>query len=195
MKLTPNQLHQIEKFAKEKIKKNDASHRIEHVSRTVEIARFLAKKEKADIAKCVIIAWLHDIEKNKVNHGLDHAEEGAKSSIDFLRKCKLEEKDIEGIAYAIRQHNKESPHKTIESKIIWEADKLQAIGMEGLIRCFEYYLFTTKNSPKALKETIREQKFYIKRFKTKTGKKFANARFRLFERAIKEYEREIKLKS
>ena len=61
MKINSNQLEKIKDFAITQIKNNDSVHGSDHIKRTVIFARIIAKKEKADIIKSEIIAWLHDI--------------------------------------------------------------------------------------------------------------------------------------
>jgi HD superfamily phosphodiesterase len=194
MKLTHKQFKQIEEFAKRKMEKNDISHKLPHILRTANISKKLATIEKADVTKCIIVAWLHDIEKNKEELGMNHGDEGAKSAREFLKGIGLGEKDIEEIAYAIKQHNKDGPHKTIETKIIWDADKLPNIGMEGIIRIYGHYLTQGNSIEESYKKAIEEQKLYCPRFKTKTGRKFANKRFKFLIKMIKEYKKEINLK-
>jgi len=65
MILEKKQLEKIKNFSKKNIKNNDPWHRISHIEQTVKISIALAKKEKADINKCIVSAWLHDIAKNK----------------------------------------------------------------------------------------------------------------------------------
>jgi len=193
MKITKEQLTNIEKFAKQKISRNDPLHKIDHIQRTVNIAEFLAKKEKADIQKSMIIAWLHDIEKNKQSKKISHGIEGAKTAKKFLTKMGLGEKDIEEICYAISTHNTGENQKTKEARIIWDADKLQAIGFEGILRIYSWFLHKKLEPKEAYDKTIQEQKIYVKRFRTKTGKKMAKKRFKFFKKIIKEYSKEIKL--
>tara|TARA_Y100000310_G_C20550372_1_gene747753 strand:+ start:293 stop:880 length:588 start_codon:yes stop_codon:yes gene_type:complete len=194
MKITKEQLTKIEKFAKEKISKNDSLHNLNHIQRTVKIARFLAKKEKTDIKKSMIIAWLHDIEKNKQSKKISHGIEGAKTAKKFLNQIGLEKKDIEEICYAISKHNTGEKQKTKEARIIWDADKLQAFGLEGILRIYAWFMLQGLKSSEAYNKILPEQKFYIQRFRTKTGKKIALKRFKFLKKITKRYQKEMRLK-
>jgi len=161
MKLSHKQLKQIKEFAKAKVKKNDPLHQLHHVLRTIHISKILATKENADVLKCTVIAWLHDIEKNKEKKGLNHGKEGSKSASVFLKKIGLKKQDIKEISHAIKKHDKENGHETIESKIIWDADKLQTLGAEGLLRIHGHYMKQGLSQEESYKTTIKEQKFYF----------------------------------
>lgn len=187
MELSEKQLEQIKKFANKHLLKNNRWHRKEHVEQTIALSKALVKKENADINKCIVIAWLHDIGKNKENKGADHGNESAKIARLFLKQIGLSEKDAEEICYAIKEHNKENTKKTKEAEIIWDADKLQAIGPFGLLRIYGYSIDQGKNQKQAYEQNIIEQKFYIKRFHTKTAKKIAIEKFKFMEEFDKHY--------
>jgi HD superfamily phosphodiesterase len=189
MKLTRKQLTQIKKFLKRKIVKNDMWHGLEHIEQTVKLSKAFAKKEKADINKCVIIAWLHDIAKNHEDNGYDHGNKAAEQAKTFLKKLKFQKQDIEDIYYAIQRHNKGGKKKTKESKIIWDADKLQAIGASGILRCYGYCILKDNNQEKAYKKNLKAQKFFIKRFHTKTGKKLAKQNLKFLKTFDKQYKK------
>tara|TARA_Y100000310_G_scaffold178892_1_gene178842 strand:+ start:168 stop:755 length:588 start_codon:yes stop_codon:yes gene_type:complete len=189
MKLTKKQLTQIKKFVKKKITKNDKWHGLEHIEQTVKLSKALAKKEKADINKSIVIAWLHDIAKNHEEKAQNHGDVGAKQAKTFLKKLKFQKQDIEDIYYAIQQHNKGGKKKIKEASIIWDADKLQAIGASGILRCYGYYILKDNNQEKAYKKNLKAQKFFIKRFHTKTGKKLATQGIKFLEKFDKEHKK------
>jgi len=194
MKLKKEQLKKIKKFSMNHIKKNDFWHRLFHIEQTVKISKALAKKEKADVNKCIISAWLHDISKNHEKNKIDHGNVGARLSEQFLKKLKFSEKDIQEICYAIKEHNKGGKKKTKEASILWDADKIQAIGAYGILRGYGNFLKTKKNHEEAYKEALNEQKFFIKRFRTRTGRKLARKKFKFMEKFDKEYEEILNLK-
>lgn len=189
MKLTKTQLTKIKTFVKKKIAKNDKWHKLEHIEQTVKLSKALAKKEKADINKCVVIAWLHDIAKNSEKKGQNHGDKGAKLTKPFLKKLKFSNKDIKDICYAIKQHNKGGKKKTKEAQILWDADKLQGVGAPGILRGYSYCFQKENTLEEAYKKNLQAQKFFIKRFYTKTGKKIANHDFKFIKKFDKEYQK------
>lgn len=194
MKLTKEQLQKIEKFGKKESAKNDIYHQTPHLKETVRISKYLAKKENGDINKCIVIAWLHDICKYKQSRNKDHGAVGAKKAKKFLKKLKFNKKDIEDICYAIYEHNKGGKKKIIEAGVIWDADKLQGIGANGILRGYGYEILKIMPQEQAYKDSIVEQRFFLKRFKTKTGKKIANQYFKFVKKFDKERQKIKKLK-
>jgi len=182
MKLTKKQLNSIKKFAGKKLVRNDPWHGIFHTKQTVIISKSLAKKEKADLNTCIVIAWLHDICKNNEKENKDHGKEAAIKAKEFLEKLNFNKKDIKKICYAINQHNKGGKKKAIEAQIIWDADKLQGVGPYGLFRGYGHLIYIGKDQEEAYKRSMKEQKFFLKRFYTKTGKKLSKRNFNLVKK-------------
>ena len=191
MKISKQQLKKIKEYSLKCVSKNDFWHREIHIKQTVKLAKALAKKEKADINKCIIAAWLHDISKYKQikNKKINHADESAKQARVFLKKLKLKKEDIEDVCYAIKEHNKGGKKRIREAEVIWDADKLQAVGPYGLVRCvgvcttWGYDHNVTYNKNKIY------QKFFLKRFFTKTGKKVAKEECKFLEQFYKRYKK------
>jgi len=97
-----------------------------------------------------IAALLHDVGRihEKKNDTKNHAEISAEMAEKFLQKTNFDINldDIENILHSIRAHsfsNKIKP-KTLEAKILSDADKLDALGAIGLYRTI-IYSFKLKN--------------------------------------------------
>jgi uncharacterized protein len=96
-----------------------------------------------------IAALLHDIgriDENKNNLERNHAEVSAEKAKEFLlsNNFKFMQKEIDDIFHCIKAHsfsNKIVP-RSIEAKILSDADKLDALGAIGLYRTVG---FTVKN--------------------------------------------------
>lgn len=187
MILKKEQLEKIKKFAKEKIKFNDSWHQLFHTEQTVKLAIALARKEKVDINKCVIAAWLHDIEKNEEENGIDHGSKGAETAENFLGKIGISDKDAKDICKAIHEHNKNNKNTTKISQILGDADKLQAIGPYGLLRIYGYRSSIGTPQKDSYEINLKEQKFYTKGFYTKTAKKIAKKHFNFMKKFHKKY--------
>ncbi len=188
MKIIKEQLQKIKAFAKRHLSKNDDWHGLFHTEQTVKISIFLAKKEKADIQRCVIIAWLHDIMKRGESSKKDHGKEGAETARTFLKKIGIDHKDIEIICDAIYNHNKGTDKKTKEAKILYDADKLQAIGPYGLLRAYGDSISKKNNQVQAYKDYQNEQKMYLNGLNTKTAKKIVKEKFNFMRKFHKHYE-------
>ena len=168
-------LNKIEEFVKEKLKDADYNHSLDHMRRTVDIAKFLALKENADLDVCVVAAWLHDIAQpiqEKLHGGI-----GAEMAEPFLREIGFGNEFIEKVKHCIFCHHTTIiiKAKSIEAKIIYDADKLQVIGPFGFCRTFSDFLVFKKNKlNEALHKTEEIQKTrYDNYLQTKTAKKLA----------------------
>jgi len=168
-------LNKIEEFVKEKLKDADYNHNLDHIKRTVNIAKFLALKENADLDVCIVAAWLHDIAQpiqEKVHGGI-----GAEIAEPFLREIGFDSKFIEKVKHCIFCHDTTNINKakTIEAKIIYDADKLQMIGPFGFCRTIsDFLVFKNNEFDEAVHKTEEIQKNrYNKYLQTKTAKKLA----------------------
>jgi uncharacterized protein len=120
--------------------KNDSAHDFNHVMRVCKNAQKLCKKEKANEKLVLSAALLHDIisypksDKRSKSSSLKSADEAKK----ILKKLDFSEKEIQIVSGAIRDHSfsRGKIPKTIEGKILQDADRLDAIGAIGIARVF-----------------------------------------------------------
>jgi len=136
-------VNEIRQIAREKLEGINACHEWEHTERVYNLAMHIGKKENADLEVLALAALLHDIarkEQDESKGKIDHAEKGAQMAKEILDKYKLPEKKLENILHCIRAHryrNNVDP-KTIEAKILFDADKLDSIGAIGTARNFSF---------------------------------------------------------
>jgi len=172
MKSTTQQWNKIEQLAKkEYIKRNDPFHDFQHALSVSRLAVFIARKEGADVMVCKVAGLLHDIAP-KIR-GKTHGLESGRCAKNLLEKLKLDNEFIKVVYLAIIYHDGSRSHlaKTLEGKIIYEADKLECYGPVGIIREYGDVLHLTNNHYKAFENLIRYLKEYDRPFFTKTGKK------------------------
>ena len=127
---------------------NDDLHGFKHVERVLNLCVQIGTALKANLLTIKIAALLHDVGRihEKKNNAKNHAEISAEMAEKFLQKTNfnISIDDIENIIHSIRAHsfsNKIKP-KTLEAKILSDADKLDALGAIGLYRTIS---FTAKN--------------------------------------------------
>ena len=114
------------------------AHSFEHVRRVVQIATFLAEKEKADIELVQAGALLHDVGWTV---GQPHNETGAKLAGEILRELGYPEEKSVKVVRIVLCHpiDFRSKLETLEEKVVWDADKIDLLGALGIARGFHWY--------------------------------------------------------
>ena len=123
-----------------KIMHNDTAHDFDHIMRVYKNAQQIIKKEKANEKLVLSAVLLHDIvsfpksDKCSKNSSI----ESAKKAKIILKKYDFTLDEITIVCDAISEHSfsqKKIP-KTIEGKILQDADRLDALGAIGIARVF-----------------------------------------------------------
>jgi uncharacterized protein len=132
------------KKVKEYVQKimNCPGHNIDHVLRVYNLCLNLSKGQDIDSEVLEAATLLHDIggaREAKDNSGkTDHAIESSKMAKPILKKLGFSGKKIEHIQECIISHRYKTNNKpkTLEAKLLFDADKLDAIGAIGVARSF-----------------------------------------------------------
>lgn len=119
----------------------DLAHDIDHVLRVVKSAKKLCALEGAKIEVVLPATYLHDC----FSFAKNHPERATSSTIAankadaFLRSIGYPEQYLVAIHHAIAAHSfsAEIPPKTLEAKIVQDADRLDALGAIGIARCIQ----------------------------------------------------------
>jgi uncharacterized protein len=117
----------------------DPGHGSVHLERVVATAMRLAAEEGARIDVVLPAAWLHDCvhvakdspERSRASRlAADHA-------LDFLQKEGYPPACLPGVRHAIEAHSYSAgiAPRTVEAKVVQDADRLDALGAIGLARC------------------------------------------------------------
>ncbi|CAD6368767.1 conserved hypothetical protein [metagenome] len=119
---------------------NDTAHDFEHVMRVFKNARRICKKEKVNEKLVLSAVLLHDIvsyPKSDKRSKLSSVKSAEKSK-KILKKFDYTKQEIQIISDAIRDHSfsQNKIPKTIEGKILQDADRLDALGAIGIARVF-----------------------------------------------------------
>lgn len=117
----------------------DAAHDREHVRRVVHNARRLAAAENARMEIVLPAAWLHDC----VSVAKDSPERPRASQLaavqanGWLRQWGWAEEWLADISHAIEAHSFSAgmAPRTVEARVVQDADRLDALGAVGLARC------------------------------------------------------------
>jgi uncharacterized protein len=181
----------LESIVKEKMAVMKGSvHSFEHVKRVFEIATFLAKKEKADLELVQVGSLLHDIgwAMGKLHH-----ETGAELTSKILKEINYPLERTEKIVRIVLRHPRDFRDKleTIEEKIVWDADKIDLLGVIGVARAFHWLGNTPFSS--VVERSFSELKTIYSLLNTKTAKKIAKRRHNETLTFLLALERELSL--
>lgn len=201
-----------------------SAHNLDHVFRVYNLCLTLAKDERnVDFEVLIPAALLHDIarvEESQDKTGkIDHAVLGGDLAEEILRDLEYNEEKINKIKDCIIAHRFRTGNepKTIESKILFDADKLDVIGATGIARTFmlagqfgqrltvdeslDEYLELNTVENERIKDVSKHTPFieYEVKFKkipeklyTKKAKEIGEKRLKIMENYFKELRSEIK---
>jgi uncharacterized protein len=116
----------------------DSAHDFDHVLRVVHLADRIAQAEGADRDVVRAAALLHDIGLDEGRAG--HETSAARRATEILRAQGYAEDFCKAVAHAIESHRfrSGSTPQTLEAKVLFDADKLDAIGAIGIARAFAF---------------------------------------------------------
>jgi uncharacterized protein len=207
------QLDRIKNFARKYFKNSQVSHRWDHTLRVYRLCERIGRKEGADMTVLLAAAYLHDIgraRQDTSNGAICHAQEGARIAYSFIYELPLSPKQKDNILHCIKTHRFRGNQKpeTDEARMLFDADKLDAIGAIGIARA---YLFAgeigarlhtpdvnfDESRPYSENDTgYREYRVKLRKIRdrmlTIEGRRLADTRHAFmedfFKRFIKEYE-------
>ncbi len=121
----------------------DSAHDREHVYRVLNVALAIAAREQNVNTDILIAACLlHDIARKEQteNPSLCHAQRGAEKAFRFLTENGFAAAFAEHVAACISTHRfrGNNPPESIEAKILFDADKIDATGTLGIARTLQY---------------------------------------------------------
>jgi len=140
-------LSKVRTFAYNNSEKNDI-HGFMHVERVLKLSSEIGVVLNANLPVIKIAVLLHDVGRflKKKDGVRNHAEISAEIAENFIIKnnFSIAIEDVENILHCIRAHSfsNDLEPKTLEAKILFDADKLDALGAIGLYRTIG---FTIKN--------------------------------------------------
>jgi uncharacterized protein len=206
-------LAQVKAFAKKCFDKASGSHDWDHTLRVVRLCEIMGPAENADMDVLGASAYLHDIGRalqDASDGAICHAEKGAQMAEPVVEALPFSKKQKQNIIHCIRSHRFRNHHKptTTEAKVLFDADKLDAIGAVGVARAFLFAgevgarlhnpdLDAENSRPYSIDDTgYREFKIKLCKIKermlTAEGRKWARERHAFmddfFNRFLAEYE-------
>ena len=128
-------------FVKSTLSGAEGGHDWWHIHRVLQNARTIAAKENANMLICELGALLHDIADPKFHAGDE--KKGSLIAERFLKSLSVPGKQIAAVLEIIEnisfsKGNEPINVKSLELKVVQDADRLDAIGAIGIARAFNY---------------------------------------------------------
>jgi len=202
-------------FVREQLAGAEGGHDWSHTERVWKTARFIREREgEGDRLTIELAALLHDVSDPKFNNGDE--EKGAEMAFDFLIRSGLD-RDRAGHIRSIIRHVSyrggmpQDQIRSIEFRIVQDADRLDAMGAVGIARAFNYGGFKNRPihdpgvplqeytdsseyhaSPAPTINHFHEKLLKLKDLmNTATGKKLARKRHRFMLRFLRQFSKEV----
>jgi uncharacterized protein len=206
-------LNNVKHLASQYFQGARGSHNWDHSLRVSKLCERIGIIEAVDMDVLLASAYLHDIGRSyqdASNGAICHAEKGTLMAEPIVGRLSLSEAQKRNILHCIRSHrfrgNKKP--KTPEAKVLFDADKLDAIGAVGIARAFLFagevgarlhngQTSIEKTAPYSVDDTgYREFKVKLCKIKdrmlTREGRKLAAERHRFMEDFFKRFLAEYK---
>lgn len=119
------------------------SHDWEHTLRVARLCQRIGPAEGADMEVLMTAAYLHDIGRqaeDETGGRVCHAREGARMAVEALAGLDLSEEQKGNVLHCIRTHRfrNQAVPETVEARVLFDADKLDAIGAVGIARAYMF---------------------------------------------------------
>ncbi len=117
------------------------SHDWAHTERVCNLCMHIGRAEGADLEVLRIAAYLHDMgrsHQDETKGDVCHAEKGADMAIRLLAQFPCSDEQKANIIHCIRTHRfrGQARPESLEARVLFDADKLDAIGAVGIGRTF-----------------------------------------------------------
>jgi uncharacterized protein len=134
-------VHDIRRYAQKAFKGAAGSHDWQHTLRVHRLCLRIGPEADADMLVVEASAYLHDIgrtSQDNSNGSAGHAAKGARIAEKLLAPLPMDTEQKQNIIHCIRAHRYRSDcsPQTIEAKVLFDADKLDAIGAIGIARAY-----------------------------------------------------------
>lgn len=201
----------FETYLKENMDLSDGGHDISHFRRVWKLSSQFSGDEGGDKLTLLASAYFHDFVNYPKNHQRRSwaSRDSAEKTKEILRKMKFPEGKLKSICHCIEAHSFSAgiEPKTIEAKILQDADRLEALGAIGLARVF--YISGKMGSslfcgddPFAKSRELDDKKYALDHFftkllklpqtmKTNAGKREATQRAKILTRFVEDLKGEI----
>jgi uncharacterized protein len=204
-------LEGIRQEARARTQAADASHDWSHIERVAALCRSLGKDEGAEERILLAAAYMHDLVNVPKNHP-DRASASvasAKEAAGILRRHGYDSDEIGRVMLAIEEHSfsRGLDCTSIESRVLQDADRLDALGAIGVLRtttcgALMRAAYDDPSDPFARNRALDDRRYTLdhfpvkllrlaERFNTASGRREADRRTRFMEDFLGQLANEI----
>jgi uncharacterized protein len=117
------------------------SHDWDHTERVYRLCLRIGRREKADLGVLKLAALLHDIgreEEDRTHGRICHGRSGAALARGLLSRHGCDAATVRAVVHCISTHRfrRGGAPRTLEARVLFDADKLDSIGAVGVGRAF-----------------------------------------------------------
>jgi uncharacterized protein len=193
---------------------DDAAHGWEHIKRVYRLAFYIAEQENADTFVVGMAALMHDIGHLSHDTSLHHADLSMSMAGELLVAYEISPETREAILHAIAAHSFSLgiEPRTLEAKVVRDADRLDSLGaigilrwaITGTVRRTEETQTYHPDDPFAEWHTLDDRRYMLDHFFTKllkldgamathTGRVLARERTAFMQAYLGEFRKELEL--
>ncbi len=185
----------------EKYYSSDPGHDWLHAERVYRMCMKIFEKEGGDPQVLLATALLHDAGvQHELEYGVDHSEKSVEIAGEILSRIGFPRGKVRMVLDAIRVHRFRKGIKavSIESKILQDADRLDAIGAVGVARAFSRGgrtgtpMYSQQKSVSSTVDHFHEKLLKLKdTLNTETARRIASERHAFMETFLSRFLKEV----
>ncbi|RLF13847.1 MAG: hypothetical protein DRN06_08005, partial [Thermoprotei archaeon] len=177
-------------LVRHELKRADPVHDWGHTIRVLRMATKIALRCKADVEVVRLAAIFHDAKRYLGAEG--HEEAGARLAEELLATEGAPRELVERVKKVILSHHAQRDElATIEEQVLWEADKLEVLGLVGLARA----ILEEKDIERGLERLLKRLGKYGSKISLPWAKEMAEKRVAVALRAARVLKDELESKA
>ena len=196
---------ELKKFVQDSLKNEMTGHDYDHVNRVLKNAMLISRDLSINYNILLASILLHDISFKEGGPSKTHHIKSAEIARSILPDYGFESALIKNISHAILNHNRSfSPYDkiedlTIEAKVLYDADTLDALGVIGLIRMISFSINQKIPYYKSAEDSLNVSFFgninFLKQMKENlildNSKLIANKRMKIIDEFLEQMKKEL----
>ena len=181
-------INKLKDIVKKGLDHEGSGHDFKQTMKVYNNAMKIAEGENVDLDVIKTSVLFHDYAYSEKFFEGEHGDISAKLAKPIIEKENFAKEQVRKILLSIEKHNFWQHNESdvpIETKILRDADRLDAIGYTGILRAISYAINAKKNPIQSLKDQLTIS------FETKKGIELSNERFRVIREFIQNIESEF----